>query len=132
MTVEPASAAPAGEPSPVVPAGAAGYDLVDFHVPDETAALIKEAVPENTLLAYRSRWRSFEGWCREAGRVALPVPAAEPLERRKAAAERACGPRSGDGRRVGGRKGRNRNDGADQDGARLTHRSAHDLGRDGI
>ena len=45
MTVEPASAAPAGEPSPVVPAGAAGYDLVDFHVPDETAALIKELGP---------------------------------------------------------------------------------------
>jgi len=75
MTVEPASAAPAGEPGPVVPAEAAGYDLVDFHVPDETAALIKEAVPENTLLAYRSRWRSFEGWCRDAGRVALPATA---------------------------------------------------------
>jgi len=75
MTVEPASAAPAGEPGPVVPAETAGYDLVDFHVPDETAALIKEAVPENTRLAYRSRWRSFEGWCRDAGRVALPATA---------------------------------------------------------
>ena len=31
--------------------------------------------PENTLLAYRSRWRSFEGWCRDAGRVALPATA---------------------------------------------------------
>jgi integrase len=32
-------------------------------------------VPENTALAYRSRWRSFEAWCRDAGRVALPATA---------------------------------------------------------
>jgi integrase len=75
MTVEPASAAPAGAPGAVAPAEAPGYDPVDFHVPDETAALIKEAVPENTLLAYRSRWRLFEDWCRGAGRVALPATA---------------------------------------------------------
>ncbi|HXT93294.1 MAG TPA: site-specific integrase [Trebonia sp.] len=75
MTAEPASAAPAGEPGAVVTAAAAGYDPVDFQVPDETAALIREAVPENTLLAYRSRWRSFEDWCRGAGRVALPATA---------------------------------------------------------
>ena len=52
-----------------------GYGLADFEVPDATAALIAEAVPENTSLAYRSRWRSFEAWCTRAGRVALPATA---------------------------------------------------------
>jgi Phage integrase, N-terminal SAM-like domain len=47
----------------------------DYVLPPETAALIREAVPENTALAYRSRWRSFEAWCRGAGRVALPATA---------------------------------------------------------
>jgi integrase len=47
----------------------------DYAIPAETAALIREAVPENTALAYRSRWRSFEAWCRGAGRVALPATA---------------------------------------------------------
>jgi integrase len=47
----------------------------DYALPAETAALIREAVPENTALAYRSRWRSFEAWCRGAGRVALPATA---------------------------------------------------------
>jgi integrase len=47
----------------------------DYAIPAETAALIREAVPENTALAYRSRWRSFEDWCRGAGRVALPATA---------------------------------------------------------
>ena len=51
------------------------YRLADFEVPDATAALIAEAVPENTALAYRSRWRSFEAWCAQAGRVALPATA---------------------------------------------------------
>ncbi len=51
------------------------YSGADYAVPDETAALIREAVPENTALAYRSRWRSFEAWCRDAGRVALPATA---------------------------------------------------------
>ena len=51
------------------------YDLADFQVPDDTAALIREAVPENTALAYRSRWHSFEAWCRAAGRVPLPATA---------------------------------------------------------
>lgn len=69
MTAERAAAA-----LPVA-AAAAGYVPADFHVPDETAALIREAVPENTALAYRSRWRSFEAWCRDAGRVALPATA---------------------------------------------------------
>ena len=53
----------------------ADYRLADFEVPDATAALIAEAVPENTALAYRSRWRSFEAWCARAGRVALPATA---------------------------------------------------------
>ena len=53
----------------------ADYALADFEVPDATAALIGEAVPENTALAYRSRWRSFEAWCARAGRVALPATA---------------------------------------------------------
>ena len=47
----------------------------DYALPAETAALIREAVPENTALAYQSRWRSFEAWCRDAGRVALPATA---------------------------------------------------------
>jgi integrase len=47
----------------------------DYALPAETAALIREAVPENTALAYQSRWRSFEAWCRDAGRVTLPATA---------------------------------------------------------
>jgi integrase len=63
-------ARPAGErPAP------GPYSGTDYAVPAETAALIREAVPENTALAYRSRWRSFEAWCRGAGRVALPATA---------------------------------------------------------
>jgi hypothetical protein len=53
----------------------AGYAPADFEVPPATATLIAEAVPENTALAYRSRWRSFEAWCTRAGRVALPATA---------------------------------------------------------
>jgi integrase len=49
------------------------YGQADYEVPDATAALIAEAVPENTALAYRSRWRSFETWCAATGRVALPA-----------------------------------------------------------
>jgi integrase len=51
------------------------YRAADFAVPDAAADLIREAVPENTALAYRSRWRSFDAWCRGAGRVALPATA---------------------------------------------------------
>jgi integrase len=51
------------------------YEPADFAVPVATAELLREAVPENTALAYRSRWRSFEAWCRDAGRVALPATA---------------------------------------------------------
>jgi integrase len=51
------------------------YSGADYALPDEAAALIREAVPENTALAYRSRWRSFEAWCRDAGRVPLPATA---------------------------------------------------------
>ena len=50
--------------------GAERYLRTAEPLPDEAAALIREAVPENTALAYRSRWRSFEAWCRDAGRVA--------------------------------------------------------------
>jgi integrase len=42
-------------------------------VPGATAELIREAVPENTALAYQSRWRCFASWCADAGRVALPA-----------------------------------------------------------
>src|SRR6202020_1413238 len=52
-----------------------GYAPADFDLPHATATLIAEAVPENTALAYRSRWRSFEAWCARAGRVALPATA---------------------------------------------------------
>jgi integrase len=73
VVADPVSAASAGRQAAVASAGGAAYDLVDFQVPDRTAALIREAVPENTAVAYQSRWRSFEAWCREAGRVALPA-----------------------------------------------------------
>jgi integrase len=59
----------AGPPAP------GPYSGADYALPDEAAALIREAVPENTALAYRSRWRSFEAWCRGTGRVALPATA---------------------------------------------------------
>jgi hypothetical protein len=75
MTAEHPDALTADHPAALRPAGAPGYVSADFHVPAETAALIREAVPENTVLAYRSRWRSFEAWCRDAGRVALPATA---------------------------------------------------------
>jgi Phage integrase, N-terminal SAM-like domain len=52
-----------------------GYAPADFEVPPATATLIAEAVPANTALAYRSRWRSFEAWCTRAGRIALPATA---------------------------------------------------------
>ena len=75
MTAEQAGPLHAGRSGDVTSAGVAGYERIDFQVPDETAALIREAVPANTFLAYRSRWRSFEAWCRDAGRVALPATA---------------------------------------------------------
>jgi integrase len=53
----------------------ARYGQADFELPDAASALIAEAVPENTALAYRSRWRSFEAWSAAAGRVALPATA---------------------------------------------------------
>jgi integrase len=53
----------------------ARYGQADFELPEAASALIAEAVPENTALAYRSRWRSFEAWCAAAGRVALPATA---------------------------------------------------------
>jgi integrase len=60
----------------IAPASVPGvHSGADYALPAETAALIREAVPENTALAYRSRWRSFEDWCRDAGRVALPATA---------------------------------------------------------
>jgi site-specific recombinase XerD len=60
---------------PVTAVSGAGYAPADFDVPPATATLIAEAVPENTALAYRSRWRSFDAWCTQAGRVALPATA---------------------------------------------------------
>jgi Phage integrase, N-terminal SAM-like domain len=57
------------------PAVGAGYAPADFEVPPATATLIAEAVPANTALAYRSRWRSFEAWCTQAGRIPLPATA---------------------------------------------------------
>ena len=71
----PAAVLPGGRSGALTPVGVPGYEAVDFLVPDETSALIREAVPENTALAYRSRWRSFDAWCRAAGRVALPATA---------------------------------------------------------
>ena len=66
----------AGRANADASASASGeYGLADFEVPDAAAAMIAEAVPENTALAYRSRWRSFEAWCVQAGRVALPATA---------------------------------------------------------
>src|ERR1700691_3782531 len=54
---------------------AARYGAADFALPVAAAELIEEAVPENTAVAYRSRWRSFSAWCAEEGRVALPATA---------------------------------------------------------
>jgi integrase len=77
----PAQAAPDGDARTTTPVSAgtgthAGpHTGADYALPSEAAALIREAVPENTALAYRSRWRSFEAWCRGAGRVALPATA---------------------------------------------------------
>ena len=65
-----------GDGDEIMRAGAgARYGLADFELPDATSELIREAVPENTALAYRSRWRSFEAWCAAAGRIALPATA---------------------------------------------------------
>jgi integrase len=64
----------AAEP-PSAPAPGAAYGAADFALPAEAAALIEESVPENTALAYGSRWRSFETWCEGTGRVALPATA---------------------------------------------------------
>jgi len=47
----------------------------DLVLPPAAAQLIREAVPENTVLAYRSRWRSFAAWCESAHRTALPATA---------------------------------------------------------
>jgi integrase len=55
--------------------GVGRYGRADFEVPDATSALIAEAVPENTALAYRSRWRSFGAWCGQSGRIAIPATA---------------------------------------------------------
>ncbi len=79
--IQPPIAAPAPHPSgdtraAMVRVNAANvHELADFAVPDATEKLIREAVPENTALAYRSRWRSFEAWCAASGRVALPATA---------------------------------------------------------
>ena len=83
VTEEIAVVLPATEPprTPVPGRGAdaghstAGHGVADYALPAEAAALIEEAVPENTALAYGSRWRSFENWCLGAGRMALPATA---------------------------------------------------------
>lgn len=51
------------------------YRPADFALPAEAAELIREAVPDNTARAYQSRWRSFETWCEEQGRIPLPATA---------------------------------------------------------
>ena len=55
--------------------GVPAHSPADFTLPPEAAELIREAVPENTSRAYQSRWRSFETWCEEQGRVPLPATA---------------------------------------------------------
>lgn len=60
---------------PVRDAGTASYTETDFDVPEPAAARIERSVPTNTRTAYGSRWRSFEAWCGESGRVALPATA---------------------------------------------------------
>jgi integrase len=63
-----------GEGGALTRGGNAGpHRAVDFALPAVTADLIREAVPQNTVAAYQSRWRSFEAWCQGAGRVALPA-----------------------------------------------------------
>lgn len=60
-------------PAAAVPHAQAGHTAADFALPAAAAELIREAVPDNTALAYRSRWRSFTAWCAAAGRVPLPA-----------------------------------------------------------
>jgi integrase len=60
---------------PVLYATSANHSPADFALPEETAELIREAVPENTSRAYQSRWRSFEAWCESTGRMPLPATA---------------------------------------------------------
>ena len=55
--------------------GGPAHSSADFALPPEAAELIREAVPENTSRAYQSRWRSFETWCAQEGRVPLPATA---------------------------------------------------------
>lgn len=57
------------------PPAAPVHSPADFALPEETAELLREAVPENTSRAYRSRWRAFEDWCAARGRVPLPATA---------------------------------------------------------
>jgi integrase len=71
----PAPAGPPGPAGPLPPAAHPAYGHADYALPPEAAALIGEAVPENTSVAYGSRWRSFEKWCADAGRVPLPATA---------------------------------------------------------
>lgn len=68
---------PAARPPRDLPRDPVGarYGAADFALPAAAAELIEEAVPENTAVAYRSRWRSFSAWCENAGRVALPATA---------------------------------------------------------
>jgi site-specific recombinase XerD len=51
------------------------HSPADYALPAATAELLREAVPENTALAYQSRWRSFAAWCADQGRVPLPATA---------------------------------------------------------
>jgi integrase len=57
------------------PGGPQRHSPADYALPAATAELLREAVPENTALAYQSRWRSFAAWCAGQGRVPLPATA---------------------------------------------------------
>lgn len=51
------------------------YTGADWEVDDITAARLADSVPENTRLAYANVRASFEAWCTEHRRVALPATA---------------------------------------------------------
>lgn len=49
------------------------YTPADFRVPDAALNLMRRAVPDETVRAYRGDWGRFETWCAAEGRTALPA-----------------------------------------------------------
>lgn len=60
---------------PNTPDIVAAYTGADWEVDDVTAARLIDSVPENTRRAYANVRASFETWCAEHSRVAIPATA---------------------------------------------------------